>query len=292
MTADPAPYSRWRARHTIDELAASHDAATGAVAVLTSSVVLRGSFGTDPTLTQRIAGRRGWPRTVLLAVTTVLTGVFLAWISLRLVQHISATPGVVAFLPGLLLTLALAGTAVRAAHAAGHAMIARTSLAAAMAGAVTWIALWLVLTTRSAPWVAIACGAVLVAAITTGLLTAAHPGGAPSAAVARRTGGISRRVRAEQKRAQRRLRAHIRNWNLAAHQYCAASAGSDAATNAVARILTDDGGPDLDGIDPFDALILTSLHKYRPAPLAASLEAAVQALHEQAVPEEEPPYVR
>jgi hypothetical protein len=63
------------------------------------------------------------------------------------------------------------------------------------------------------------------------------------------------------------------------HQYGVTIAGSDEGTYALACILSGDANPPLEGIDPFDILILTALHRYHPAPLTASLNAAIGHLH-------------
>ena len=115
MTSDAPPHSRWLIRESIDRLAASYDAVTVAVDALTRSAVLRSSAGDGPTIRQRITGGRGWARTVWFGVATLLTGLFMAWISVRLVRHLSVAPGIVTVLPGLLLALGLAVTASQAA---------------------------------------------------------------------------------------------------------------------------------------------------------------------------------
>src|SRR5204862_5074156 len=107
MTSDARPHTRWLIRESIDRLAASYDAVTVAVDALTRSAVLRSSAGDGPTIRQRITGGRGWARTVWFGVATLLTGLFMAWISVRLVRHLSVAPGIVPVLPGLLLALGL-----------------------------------------------------------------------------------------------------------------------------------------------------------------------------------------
>jgi hypothetical protein len=151
-------------------------------------------------------------------------------------------------------------------------------LAAAAAGAMAWIILWLVLTTGTAAWAAFICGVALVAAVAAGMLAAARPVRAESA-VRHRAGPLPRRLRAQRRRAQRRLRDHTRDWNLTAHQYGAVT-GSEAAANALACLLADDAGPPLDGIDPYSTLVLSALRRYRPAPLSASFDAAVRQLND------------
>jgi hypothetical protein len=289
MTSDAPPHSRWLIRESMDRLAASHDAVTVAVDALTRSAVIRSSAGDGPTIRQRITGGRGWSRTVWFGITTLLTGLFMAWISLRLVRHLSVAPDVVAVLPGLLLTLGLAVTALQAAKSLERPSEPGTStvvvplalLAAAAVGSVAWITLWLVLTTGAAAWAAVTGGVALVAAAAAGMLASARPAGTQAAAVTPRARSFPRRLRAQRSRAQRRLRDHTREWNLAAHQYGAAIDGPDEAADALARLLADDADLTLDGISPYDTLILTALCKYRPAPLTASFDAAIRYLHDE-----------
>jgi hypothetical protein len=288
MTSDAPPHSRWLIRESIDRLAASYDAAAVAVDALTRSAVLRNSAGDGPTIRQRITGGRGWARTIWFGVATLLTGLFMAWISVRLVRHLSVAPGIVTVLPGLLLALGLAVTASQAAKSlerrpepgTSTAVVPWTLLAAAMVGSVAWITLWLVLTTGTAAWAAVTGGVALVAGATAGMLASARPLGAQSAAVAPWARPLPRRLRAQRRRAQQRLCDHTREWNLAAHQYGTAIGGSEAA-DVLARLLADDAEPPLDGVDPYDTLILTALCKYRPAPLTAIFDAAVRYLGDE-----------
>jgi hypothetical protein len=280
------PHSRWLIRESTDRLAASYEAVTVAIEVLSRATVLRRSTSPGPSLAQRIAGRRGWPHTVWFGVTTLLTGLLLAWMSGRLVQHLSAAPATVAILPGLLLTLALAVTALQAAKYLNHppgpwprmAIVAWALLAAAGAGSLVWIVLWLAVTTATPVWAAFICGLALAAAVVAGMLAAARPTTA-QLPVAHPARPLPRRLRAKRRRAERRLRDHSREWNRTAHQY-AMVAGSDAAVDALARLMADDPETPVDGIDPYDTLILTALRKYRPAPLSVRLEVVVQQLHE------------
>jgi len=289
MTSHAPPHSRWLIRESIDRLAASHDAVTVAVDALTRSAVLRSSAGDGPTIRQRITGGRGWSRTIWFGAATLLTGLFMAWISVRLLRHLSVAPDVVAVLPGLLLTLGLAVTARQAAKSLGRpsesgtsaAVVPWTLLAAAAIGSFAWITLWLVLTTGTAAWAAVTGGVALVAAAAAGMLASARPAEAQPAVVTPNARPLPRRLRAQRRRAQRRLRDHTRAWNLAAHQYGAAIDGSDEAADVLVRLLADDADPPLDGIDPYDTLILTALCKYRPAPLTASFDAAVRSLHDE-----------
>jgi len=285
MTAAPAPHSRWLIRAHADQLAVSYDAAANAVTELTRAAVRRGSVAPGPTLRQRIAGRRGWPRTVWFVVTALLTAVFMAWISGRLVAHLTAAPDAVAVLPGLLLALALCGTAAQAARhplrPSNPDAVAPTRpwflLGTAAAAVFAWIGLWLGLATSTSDWVAVLGGAVLAAAVTAGLLASSRPV-APPVLVPHRVRPLPRRLRARRRRAQRRLRDHTSQWTLAAHRYGAEIPASGAEADALARLLAGDADLLLEGGDPYHVLILRTLCRYRPAPLAVGLDAAVRLL--------------
>lgn len=287
MSDDSPPHSRWLIRESIDRLAVSHDAVSVTVEVLTRSAIVHSSASPGPTLPQRITGRRGWPRTVWFGVTTLLTGLLLVWISVRLVQHLSTAPNAVAILPGLLLTTALATSALLSAKHLERPLNTRpfpaarpwALLAAATVGSVAWIILWLVLTTDTAAWAAFTYGVALVASVVAGMLALAHPV-RPALAATPRAPRLPRRLRAQRRRAQRRLRKHARDWNLTVHQYGVVMADSDATANALARLLADETDLPLEGIDPYNTLILNALRKYHPAPLTASFDAAVGHLND------------
>jgi hypothetical protein len=283
MTVDAPPHSRWLLQDSVDQLAASHDAAVGAVAALARSAVGYGAANPRPALGSRLAGRRGGPRTAWLGVTTLGTALFLAWLSARLVRHLAAAPSVVAVLPGVLLALALA---VTAAHTVNSGERAPTSVqvpvvlpwmlfAAAVVGSVTWIALALTVTAGVPPWTAFAYGAALACGVAAGMVALARP--VRPAAVARGR-PVPRRLRAQRRRAERRLRKHAQRWNQAAQQYGVALAGASPAAGALARLLAGDTNLSLGGVEPYDILILTALHRYRPVLLAERLEDAVRPI--------------
>ena len=115
MTIDAPPHSRWLLQESVDQLAASHAAAGGAVVALARSAIGYSAATRQPALGPRLAGRRGGPRTTWLGVMALGTALFLAWLSVRLVQHLAAAPAAVAMLPGVLIALALAVTAGHAA---------------------------------------------------------------------------------------------------------------------------------------------------------------------------------
>ena len=285
MTVDAPPHSRWLLRENVDQLAASHDAVVGAVAVLARSVAGYGAAQPRPALGPRLAGRRGGPRTAWLGVTVLATAVVLAWLSARLVRHLAAAPPAVAVLPGVLLALALAVTAAYTASPGERAPTSGPVLGAlpwvlfavAVAGSVAWIALALTVTADVAPGTAVACGAALACGVAAAMLALARPV-RPAAVVMAGGRPVPRRLRAQRRRAERRLRRHARQWNQAAQQYGVTLAGASPAAGALARLLADDASLSLDGAEPYDILILTALHRYRPALLAERLADAVRPI--------------
>ena len=292
MTVDAPPHSRWMLQESVDQLAASHAVAAAAVATLARSAVGYGAAIPQPALGPRLAGRRGGPRTAWLGVTALCTALFLAWLSARLVRHLAFAPVTVAVLPGVLLAVALAVTAAHTASpgerasASGPVVLPWALFAVAVAGSVAWIALALSVTAGVAPWTALACGAALACGVAAGMLALARPV-RPALVVVPRARPVPRRLRAQRRRAERRLRKHARQWNQAAQQYGVALAGASPAAGALARLLADDANLSLDGVEPYDILILTALHRYRPVPLAERLEYAVRRI-EGGVPDQEP----
>lgn len=286
MTGVAAPHSRWRIRENADQLAVSHAAVAEAVASLTRCAALADPTRTEPTLGQRLTGDRGGLRTACLAVMTLLTGLLLAWISAHLVRHLVAAPATVAALPGLLLTLALTCTALLASAAirAGRppepeaAVLRWSLLAMPAAAAIIWIALWLVLTTSTAAWIAVVCGTALVCAVEAGMVAVARSPG--DTRVADRRSRLPRRVRVLRRRSERLFHRHASRWNAVAHRYGAALVGTADAACVLARLLAGDADPPLDGLAPYDLLILTALNRYRPGPLATGLDAAMRSLNE------------
>jgi hypothetical protein len=285
MTVEAPPHSRWLLQDRVDQLAASHDAAMGALAALARSAAGFGAATPRPAFGVRLAGRRGGPRTAWLGATALGTAVFLAWLSARLVRHLTTAPAAVAVLPGVLLALALA---VTAAHAASPGGCAPTSdpapvvlpwalLAAAMAGSVTWMALALTITAGVAPWTALGCGTALACGVAAGMLALARPI-RPAVVIGAQGRPVSRRLRVQRRRAGRRLRKHARRWNQAVQQYGVALGGASPAAGALGHLLTGDANLSLDGVEPYDILILTALHRYRPVLLAERLEDAVRPI--------------
>lgn len=285
MTVDAPPHSRWLLRETVDQLAVSHDAAAGTVAALARSVVGYSAAHPQPALGPRIAGRRGGPRTAWLGVTALGTALFLAWLSARLVQHLAAAPAAVAVLPGILLALALAVTAAHAASAGERAPTSVPALvglpwvlfAAAVAGSVTWTALALTITAGVAPGTALVCGAALACGVAAGMLALARPV-RPAVMVVANSRPVPRRLRGQRRRAEQRLRKHARRWNQTAHQYGVALAGTSPAVRILACLLAGDINLSLDGVEPYDVLVLTALHRYHPLLLAERLADAVRPI--------------
>jgi hypothetical protein len=283
MTVDASPHSRWLLQESVDQLATSHAAAVGAVAALARSAVGYGAATPQPALGPRLAGRRGGPRTAWLGVTALGTALFLAWLSARLMRHLAAAPAAVAVLPGVLLALALAVTAAHTASpdepapasVPASVVLSWVLFAAAVAGSVAWIALALTVTAGVAPWTALACGAALACGVAAGMLALARP---IRPVVVSRGRPVPRRLRAQRRRAERRLRKHARQWNQAAQQYGVALAGTSPAAGTLSRLLAGDANLSLDGVEPYDILILTALHQYRPILLAERLEDAVRPI--------------
>jgi hypothetical protein len=287
MTIDAPPYSRWLLQESVDHLAASHDAAVAAVAALARSAVGYGGSAPPPALGPRLAGRRGGSRTAWLGGTALGTALFLAWLSARLVRHLAAAPVTVAVLPGALLALALA---VTAAHAAGsgegdpecglvpvQVVLPWVLFAAAVAGVVAWISLALTVTAGVAPWTAFACGAALACGVAATTLVLARPV-RPAIVVVPRSRPVPRRLRAKRRRAEQLLRRHARQWNQAAQHYGVALADAGPAARVLARLLAGDADLSLERVEPYDILILKTLHRYRPALLAEHLENAVRPI--------------
>jgi hypothetical protein len=280
MIVDAPPHSRWLLQESVDQLAASYDAAVGAAVALARSAVRYSATAPQPGFGQRLSGRRGGPRTAWLGAMGLGTAVFLAWLSARLVRHFAAAPVAVAVLPGVLLALALAVTATHTASSDKSALVSVpilvmrswVPLTAAVAACVVWIALALVVTAGVASWTAFACGIALSCGVAAGMLALARP---VRPAVILVAGGrpVHRGLRAKRRRAERRLRRHNRMWNQVAHQYSVTFGGLGPAAGALARLLADD--------EPYDILILTALHRYRPVVIAESLQDAMRPIERE-----------
>jgi hypothetical protein len=290
----PVPHSRWQLRENVNRLAASHSETVRAISTLHTAADLHRDRGNAmrrirPPLRQRIAMRRDWPQVIWFCLVLVAMALFLGWVSARLIAHLVPVPVSAAVLPGVLLAAATGGAVRFATHSVKRHGNARSAgllpalspLAAASACVTTWVILWLVLTSGTAVWIAVAFALCLTVAVDVALLTASYLGGlaagdiaapAPGAPVARRP---PRRLRARQKRARSRLDDHTRRWLTAAHRYAVMIPSTGHSAEILASLLADDIELlHLDGLDPFDAMILSVLRNYHPAVLAADLSAA------------------
>jgi hypothetical protein len=290
----PVPHSRWQLRENVNRLAASHSETLRAISTLHTAADLHRDRGKAmrrirPPLRQRIAMRRDWPQVIWFCLVLVAMALFLGWVSARLIAHLVPVPVFAAVLPGVLLATATGGAVRFATHSVKRHGDARSAgllpalspLAAASAGVTTWVILWLVLTSGTTVWIAVAFALCLTVAVDVALLTASYLGGlaagdiatpAPTAPVARRA---PRRLRARQRRARSRLDDHTRRWLTAAHRYAVMIPSTGHSAEILASLLADDIElSHLDGLDPFDAMILSVLRNYHPAVLAADLSAA------------------
>jgi hypothetical protein len=285
-TTAPAPHSRWLIRAEVDRLAASRADVVAAISALSAPVQPR------RTIRQRIAAVPDWPRTVWLSLLLVATTFFLIWVSIRLVAHLAPLPIFVAAAPGVLLTAAMAGAAhyqVRADHRQeipGIAGVLRPSLplAAASGCVVTWLTLWLVLTSGTPTWLAVVfamilTGATAVAMVTRSSRTSAADLKPAEYASARSKPSLS--MRRQHRRARKRLLRHTRRWMSAAHRYAGTIMGTGEPERTLASLISGyDESFSPDSVDPYDLMILTTLWNCHPEPLGASLAAAADKLAE------------
>jgi hypothetical protein len=302
MPPQTEPHSRWRLNENLHGLAASYDAADLAIDAFT-----RSSWRYDPrrpplTATLRegarsLIVRHGYPSTAWFAATCVLACASMAWISRLSLRKLlpDGVPAVVAMAPGVLLALALGGTAALAAGTIAairrdpsrerpHGVWPGLLFAISLIAAVAWIATWLSSETGVTAWIAF--GAAALAAGTTGaaFLAASLPS-QTRAAVPRPTIRVpaalpSRRLLSRQRNAQEQLRGHTRNWGMAAQQCALAISGSATAEVALARLLTGGELGDLltEDMENVHTQMLTALFRYRPGPLQARLQEASRRL--------------
>jgi hypothetical protein len=290
----PAPHSRWLVRENVDQLAASHAEAAKAISALdTAADVHRDRIGAirqiRPALRQRLAMRPDWPQVIWFYLMLAAMALFLGWVSGRLVTHLVPTPVFAAVLPGVLLAAATGGAArfatysIKRRDGVGRAGIlpSLSPLAAASAGVATWVSLWLVLTSDIPARTAVVFALCLALAAAVALMTCSYLGGPPAdattieaadAPVARRS---PHRLLAKHRRARSRLDAHTRRWMAAAHRYAVTIPGPGQPKEILASLLADGVRHlPMDGLDPFDAMILCGLRDYHPAMLAADLSVA------------------
>lgn len=295
--SDQAPHSRWLVRENVTQLATSHAEAARAISALDTAADIHRdrirALPGRPLLRQRMAMRLDWPRVIWFGLVLLAVTLFLGWISGRLVTHLVPAPRFAAILPGILLAAAAGGAARFAAYSikqrdgAGAAGIlpSFTPLAAACAGVASWVSLWLVLTSSTPTWAAFVVALGLALATGVALMTCSYLGGPPPRALAIEAVGASitrrppRRLRTRQRRARSRLDDHARRWMAAAHQYAVTIPGPGQPQEILTRLLADEVGHlPIDGIDPFDTMILCGLRDYHPAGLAADLNAAAAKL--------------
>src|SRR5581483_9253503 len=189
MTASATePYSRWRLRESLDRLAVSYDATARAIDTFT-----RATHGYDPHSTRRgaadrlrsaadwVAGRRGWARIAWFAATLLLTGSFLAWISLAIARRFvpGPVPVVLAVAPGVLVTLTLGGTAHALARAPSRTGARSWLFSIALAGWTGWMATWLIGVDDLVVWFAVATAVLSAAVAGAAFLAASQPASTP-----------------------------------------------------------------------------------------------------------------
>jgi hypothetical protein len=291
-TATSAPNSRWLLRDNVDRLAASHADVVAAISALNAAAAARRDRSRPP-LRQRIAARQDWPQTIWFGLVLVATAFFLIWVSMRLVARLAPLPVFAAVVPGVLLTAAVAGAARHQAHTIerlenpGITELLRPSipLSAAAAGVVTWVGLWLVLTSGTPVWSAVTFAIVFTVAVAVAMVTCSYLG-KPSTNITL-SSGVSTRTRREpsrplrvrHRRVRKRLDDHTGRWMKAAHRYAVTITGTGQPEEILARLLSgDDERFAPDGIDPYDVMILSALRNYHPATLAAGLDAVAEEL--------------
>jgi hypothetical protein len=292
--AKPEPHSRWRLRESLDLLAVTYDAAETAIDAFAGRAAGYDPLAAPPragvrlrTAAARWAASRGLPVVFWFAAAASAAGVFMAWVSLRVIRHFipAGPPAMLAVVPGLLLTSALAGTAAltaarlaaRGTEPGSWVPVRRAAilLAVAVIACVAWIALWLVSLAGMAAWIALIAAALAVSALAVTFVAASAPrppqAGSPLPGAS--PGRPPRRLLDQQRSAQKRLRQHARRWSRAARQCGVAVGGTAAAEAALARLLTsgDLGNLPVTGMDVFHTQILTTLGRYRPDPLGARL---------------------
>jgi hypothetical protein len=290
----PAPHSRWLVRENVNRLAASHAEAARAISALdTAAEVHRHRISairpTRPPLRQRMAMRADWPQVIWFYLVLAALALFLGWVSSRLVAHFVPTPAFAAALPGVLLAAAAGGAArfatysIRERAGIGRAGIlpSVSPLIAASAAVAAWVSLWLGIASGIPVWTAVVFGFGLALATTVALMTCSYLGGPPVSAAAVQAAGTStvrrppRRLLARHRRARNRLDDHTRRWTAAAHQYAVTIPGPGQPQEILASLLADAGEHlSVDGLEPFDAMILCGLRDYHPAVLAANLSIA------------------
>jgi hypothetical protein len=300
MTAQPEPHSRWRLVKTVDGLASSYDAAARAIDALA-----RSAGGYDPGLPRtgaqlRAAGRRwvearGLTRTAWFMTSTFLMALFLAWISLRILRHAlgETVPAVLGVVPGILLALALSGTAALTAAALAamtggsqvrqpRIPVAGWLLAVAGVGIVAWTAAWLIWVTGLAAWAAGPIALIVAGVLIVALVAASLPLPSQDRLLRAQPQPTRppRRTLSRQREAQKLVRKHARLWSLAAQHCGLAVSDCPAAQAALARLVMQDELGELSPADlqSFHAQLLATLSAFRLGPLRTRLDEAGQQL--------------
>jgi hypothetical protein len=285
------PHSRWRLRASLDRLAVSYDAATEAIDAFARAAQDYDPHSARPGAAARLragvrqmAGNRGWLRVFWFTATLLLASAFLVWISLAIVRRFipGPVPVVLASAPGVLVALALSGTAAGLTRAPLRNGSRFWPFAIALAGCAAWVATWLLGVAGVEPWFGVGT-AVLSAAVTSAaFLAASQPAPQPTGRdpAPARPPHPPRRLLAHQQTAQQRLRGHEERWSSAAHACGLAAGGSAPAEEALNRLLSTGtlGELPVQDVDTFHTQMLTTLVRYQPGPLAARLRAASERL--------------
>jgi hypothetical protein len=293
-TSYSAPHSRWLLRDTVDRLAASHAQAMAAISTLNTAAERRRDRARaypriQPPLRQRIVARQNWLQTVWFGLVLVAAASFLSWISIRLIAHFAPAPVFVAVIPGVLLAAAVGGAARYTTHSIKgladrgirRVLPSSFALAAASAGVVTWITLWLVFTSSTPIWSSVIFAIALTVAAVVATVTCSFLEGPPRDNIPSSAAGTNirsqppRHLRVRQRRARNRLDDHTRKWRTAAHRYAVMIPDTGRLEEILAGLVAgNDEHLPLDGLDPYDVMILSALRNYHPAKLAAGLDAA------------------
>jgi hypothetical protein len=285
---------------SVDRLASTYDAASIAVDTFARSVFSYDPMAPRPTVRARLraaarhwVARRGGIRSAWFATIAVLVTAFMAWVSLRIFQHLRSGPPpmVIEAVPGVLLALALVSAATRAASGAGRPWSRSQSpgpvwpgmlFTSCLAGNAAWVTAWLTISVGVRPWAAVLIAVVALVLVGV-MLVAAGRASAPARAAGlpavRCSPSPPRRLLDQQRSAQELVRGHARKWSSAAQQCGAAIDGSANAEALLLRLLIDDAADlPLNGVAAFHAQLLAGLSRYRPDLLGIRLREASQKL--------------
>lgn len=309
----PEPHIRWRLRESLDDLALSYDSAASAI-----DAFIRSAYAFDPTTprpgavarfrtaTCRGVARHGWSRILWFAATLLLASWFLGWISVGILRRFipGPIPSGLAVAPGVLLTLAVAGTAALLVSTPLSDAARRPQepsfswpppdgpvpgswriclLAVVLAGCAAWITTWLVGVAGIPVWFAVTAAALSAAVMAAAFAAAGRPAMSKASTGAARGPGPARpprRLLARQQAAQQRLRGHARQWSSVAHACGLTLGGSAEGESALNRLLNTGelGDMPAEGLNTFHTQMLVTLLRYQPSPLMAQLRTASQRL--------------